>query len=166
MKRVYICSPFRAKDSAELDRNIDYAQELTRKALEAGLAPITPHLYITQCLNEDNPEERAAGLVAGLELLKGCDFVLAGIRYGVSEGMSREIQTAGKLGIAVVNADQLRQKMQYKKHKAKRAERCYARRNDCEHCVSVYPYCRGRYDYCRDAYKRAYEYAKAHFTNG
>lgn len=79
MKRVYICSPFRAKDSAELDRNIDYAQELTRKALEAGLAPITPHLYITQCLNENNPEERAVGLAAGLELLKGCDFVLAGI---------------------------------------------------------------------------------------
>lgn len=47
MKRVYICSPFRAKDSAELDRNIDYAQELTRKALEAGLAPITPHIHNT-----------------------------------------------------------------------------------------------------------------------
>lgn len=139
---------------------------MTRKALEAGLAPITPHLYITQCLNEDNPEERAVGLAAGLELLKGCDFVLAGIRYGISEGMSREIQTAGKLGIAVVNADQLRQKMQYEEKKAERAASHYARRNDCEHCVSVYPYCRGRYDYCRDAYQRAYEYAKAHFTNG
>lgn len=166
MKRVYICSPFRAKDSAELDRNIDYAQELTRKALEAGLAPITPHLYITQCLNEDNPEERAVGLAAGLELLKGCDFVLAGIRYGVSEGMSREIQTAGKLGIAVVNADQLRQKMQYEKRKAERAARHYAKHNYCEHCVNVRPYCCGGYECCGTAYQRAYEYAKAHFTNG
>ena len=41
MRKVYICSPYRAKDGAELDRNIDYAQQLTRQALEAGLAPIT-----------------------------------------------------------------------------------------------------------------------------
>ena len=40
MRKVYICSPYRAKDGAELDRNIDYAQQLTRQALEAGLAPI------------------------------------------------------------------------------------------------------------------------------
>lgn len=65
-RRVYICSPYRAKDDAELDRNIDYAQELTYKALKVGLVPITPHLYMTQCLNEDNPEERAAGLAARL----------------------------------------------------------------------------------------------------
>ena len=50
MRKVYICSPYRAKDGAELDRNIDYAQQLTRQALEAGLAPITPHLYMTQCM--------------------------------------------------------------------------------------------------------------------
>ena len=50
MKRVYICSPYRAKTSAELDRNIDYAQALTRSAIMAGLVPITPHLYMTQCL--------------------------------------------------------------------------------------------------------------------
>lgn len=36
MRKVYICSPYRAKDGAELDRNIDYAQQLTRQALEAG----------------------------------------------------------------------------------------------------------------------------------
>lgn len=38
MRKVYICSPYRAKDGAELDRNIDYAQQLTRQALEAGLS--------------------------------------------------------------------------------------------------------------------------------
>lgn len=115
MKRVYICSPYRAKDSAELDRNIDYAQALTRSAIMAGLVPITPHLYMTQCLNEDNPEERAAGLAAGLELLKGCDFVIAGIKYGISEGMSREIQTADELGIEVVNADKLHEKLKHER---------------------------------------------------
>ena len=77
MRKVYICSPYRAKDGAELDRNIDYAQQLTRQALEAGLAPITPHLYMTQCMDDKKPEERARGMAAGLALLKGCDFVIA-----------------------------------------------------------------------------------------
>jgi hypothetical protein len=89
MKKVYICSPYRAKDGAELDRNIDYAQQLTRQALEAGLAPITPHLYMTQCMDDKKPEERARGMAAGLTLLKGCDFVIAGVKYGITEGMDR-----------------------------------------------------------------------------
>ena len=66
MMKVYVCSPYRAKDGAELDRNIEYAQALTRRALKAGLAPITPHLYITQCLDEKKPQERAQGLAAGM----------------------------------------------------------------------------------------------------
>ena len=70
MRTVYICSPYRAKDGAELDRHIEYAQTLTKQAIEAGLAPITPHLYMTQCLNEDKLQERAAGMAAGLALLK------------------------------------------------------------------------------------------------
>lgn len=107
MKRVYICSPYRAKDGAEHDRNIGYAQALTRQAIKAGLAPVTPHLYMTQCLNEDKPEERAAGMAAGLALMEGCDFIMAGIKYGISEGMGGEIQKADKLGLDVVNADKL-----------------------------------------------------------
>lgn len=97
MMKVYVCSPYRAKDGAELDRNIEYAQALTRRALKAGLAPITPHLYITQCLDEKKPQERAQGLAAGMELLKGCDFMIVGDKYGISEGMYREIETAKAL---------------------------------------------------------------------
>jgi nucleoside 2-deoxyribosyltransferase len=108
MRKVYICSPYRAKDEAELDRNIDYAQELTKLALEADLAPITPHLYMTQCLNENNEQERAQGMAAGMELLKICDFVIAGIKYGISNGMQQEINAALELGIKVVNAEQIK----------------------------------------------------------
>lgn len=103
MMKVYVCSPYRAKDGAELDRNIEYAQALTRRALKAGLAPITPHLYITQCLDEKKPQERAQGLAAGMELLKGCDFMIVGDKYGISEGMYREIETAKALRIPVIN---------------------------------------------------------------
>lgn len=83
MRKAYICSPYRAKDSAELDRHIDYAQALTRLALEAGVAPITPHLYMTQCLDESKEQERAQGMAAGLALLKSCDFVIVGVKYGI-----------------------------------------------------------------------------------
>lgn len=75
MMKVYICSPYRAKDGAELDRNIEYAQALTRQAIKAGLAPITPHLYMTQCLDERKPQERArAGSRPSVaEKLRFCD---------------------------------------------------------------------------------------------
>ena len=113
MRKVYICSPYRAKDGAELDRNIDYAQQLTRQALEAGLAPITPHLYMTQCMDDKKPEERARGMAAGLALLKGCDFVIAGVKYGITEGMDREIHTANMLGITVIDANQIKRHLEY-----------------------------------------------------
>lgn len=118
MKRVYICSPYKAENEAQRKRNVEYAKELTKLAIEEGLAPITTHLYMTQCLNEDKPEEREAGMAAGLVLLQSSDFVLAGLKYGISEGMSQEIQTANALGIEVVNADNLQNCMKCKASRA------------------------------------------------
>lgn len=115
MLRAYICSQYRARTEAELDRNIDYAQELTRRALMADVAPITPHLYLTQCLDDKQRGERAVGMAAGMQLLKGCDFVIAGVRYGISEGMRREIALADASGIDVVNADKLAYYLRYRK---------------------------------------------------
>ncbi|MCM1220866.1 MAG: hypothetical protein NC548_40910 [Lachnospiraceae bacterium] len=165
MRTVYICSPYKAKESAELDRHIEYAQQLTRQAIEAGLAPITPHLYMTQCLNEDKPKERAAGMAAGLALLKICDFVIAGVRYGISEGMSREIQTADRLGIEVVNADKLRYFMEYEERQKRAAVEGYARQHACD-------FCKGKHFHtctlfcCMEPYRRAYEYAETHYRKG
>jgi len=164
MRKVYICSPYRAKDSEELDRNLEYAQALTRQAIEAGLAPITPHLYMTQCLSEDIPEEREKGLVAGLELLKSCDFVIAGVKYGISEGMSREIRTADKLGIEVVNADKLREKMKHEERKADAIANDYAKLHCCSFCIGRHFHTCTGYD-CREPYQKAYEYAKGRLRN-
>lgn len=94
MYAAYICSPYRAETEAELDNHIEYAQALTKLALKAGLAPITPHLYLTQVTNEDDPEERRAGLTAGQELLAKRDLMIIGNKYGVSEGMKEEIMLA------------------------------------------------------------------------
>lgn len=172
MRKVYICSPYRAKDSTELDRNIDYAQELTRQALEAGLAPITPHLYMAQCLDEKRAEERALGMTAGLEMLKSCDFVIAGIKYGISESMRKEIETANTLRIEVVNADFLRYWLAYEEwnatvqavaRKERRAEG-YARLHCCDFCHGRHFHTCSGYD-CREAFNKAYRYAKRTLKN-
>ena len=92
---VYICSPYRG----EVERNLAYAKELTRKALEYGYTPITPHLYLTQVLDDENPKERELGLMAGQELLKHCEYILVGSRYGISEGMQQEIMIASEAGL-------------------------------------------------------------------
>lgn len=162
MRKVYICSPYRAADSAQLDRNIDYAQALTKRALEAGLAPITPHLYMTQCLNEDKPEERAAGMAAGLTLLKSCDFVIVGVKYGISEGMSAEIAAADAAGIEVVNADKLRYKLE---HDRRAWLEEYAKLHACEFCRGSRLHTCTRYR-CQQPYREAYKYAEKHFTSG
>lgn len=162
MRKVYICSPYRAKDGAQLDRNIDYAQALTKRALEAGLAPITPHLYMTQCLNEDKPEERAAGMAAGLTLLKSCDFVIVGVKYGISEGMSAEIAAADAAGIEVVNADKLRYKLE---HDRKAWLEEYAKLHACEFCRGSRLHTCTSYR-CQQPYREAYKYAEKHFTSG
>ena len=162
MRKVYRCSPYRAADSAQLDRNIDYAQALTKQAIEAGLAPITPHLYMTQCLNEDKPEERAAGMAAGLTLLKGCDFVIVGVKYGISEGMSAEIAAADAAGIEVVNADKLRYKLE---HDRRAWLEEYAKLHACEFCRGSRLHTCTSYR-CQQPYREAYKYAEKHFTSG
>ena len=162
MRKVYICSPYRAKDGAELDRNIDYAQALTKQAIEAGLAPITPHLYMTQCLNEDKPEERAAGMAAGLTLLKSCDFVIVGVKYGISEGMSAEIAEADAAGIEVVNADKLRYKLE---HDRRAWLEEYAKLHACEFCRGSRLHTCTSYR-CQQPYREAYKYAEKLFTSG
>lgn len=93
-KLAYICSPYRGS-AGQIIKNIEYARELTKKALEMGFTPITPHLYLTQVLNDEIPSERKQGLEAGHVILQTCETMIIGTRYGISEGMAAEIE-AGK----------------------------------------------------------------------
>ena len=72
-------------------RNKQYARELTAHAIQLGYAPITPHLYITECLNDNEPSQRDLGLNADIALLSVCEIIIVGIKYGISDGMEREI---------------------------------------------------------------------------
>ena len=87
MKTAYICSPY----SGDIKRNKQYARELTAHAIQLGYAPITPHLYITECLDDNDPKQRELGLSTGIALLSVCDIIIVGKRFGISDGMEREI---------------------------------------------------------------------------
>ena len=87
MKTAYICSPY----SGDTKRNKQYARELTARAIQLGYAPITPHLYITECLDDNEPLARDLGLKIAIDLLQKCDAIYIGRKFGVSQGMKAEI---------------------------------------------------------------------------
>lgn len=97
MRTAYICSPY----SGDTKRNKQYARELTALAIANGLAPITPHLYITECLDDGVQEQRNKGLSVAIRLLQCCDMIYVGTKYGISGGMQLEIEWAEMNGIEV-----------------------------------------------------------------
>lgn len=100
MKKVYICSRYRADKDHTIEENVQQALLACRCAAQVGFAPYAPHLYLPQCLDDSDPAERAAGLKIGQEFLKLCDEVW---QWGatVSEGMAAELALAKQLGIPV-----------------------------------------------------------------
>ena len=81
MRRVQILSPFRGKTPAERDRNEAYAR--------------------ADVFDENDPEQRAQGISAGLEWLAVAEAVVVYEDYGVSEGMAAELRAAEIAGVPV-----------------------------------------------------------------
>lgn len=97
MKKVYICSPCRG----DYENNIQRAKEYSRAAVEKGVIPVTPHIYLTQFMDDNVPEERELALKIGSELVLGCSELWA---FGIdhpSAGMAAEIELAKAHGIPV-----------------------------------------------------------------
>ena len=95
--KVYICSPYRG----DTKKNIAAAVEYCRYAIDKGVIPIAPHIYFTQFLNDDIPEQREFGLQIGLEAMEECSEVWVFGDY-ISEGMKQEIEAATAAGQKVV----------------------------------------------------------------
>lgn len=98
MKRIFICSPFRAKNEDEHSRNIEYAQQLSKLVIDCDEAPYAPHLYLTDVLDDGNGAQRKKGIAVGLAFMDVCDEVLVGDEYGISAGMRKEIAYARRIG--------------------------------------------------------------------
>lgn len=97
MRLVILESPY----SGDVDANVAYARRCLHDCLARGEAPIASHLLFTQpgVLDDTIPEERAAGIAAGLAWVKVADATVVYTDRGVSKGMQHGIvaaQLAGK----------------------------------------------------------------------
>lgn len=96
MKYVFICSPYRPvgeDPETELRKNIDQAKRACRLAVSRGLIPLAPHLYFTQFLDDNNPQERKFGQQAGKEWMV-CVSELWVVGDRISSGMEEELKLA------------------------------------------------------------------------
>ena len=98
MKNVIIESPYKAKIAIELIRNRQYAFLCLKDCYSRGEAGFASHLLYTNFLNEDNPEERKAGIEMGLNWGVSADITAVYVDYGITEGMKYGIQRANDEG--------------------------------------------------------------------
>lgn len=97
LKKIYVCSRLRG----DVETNIENAKRYCEYVVKGcGAIPIAPHIYFTQFLDDDIPEERAFGTLAGLQLLSECDELWY-FGDSVSKGMVTEIIAAKEQSIPV-----------------------------------------------------------------
>lgn len=103
MRRVFICSRYKATATKTVDDNILRARDLCLQATKQNMAPFAPHLLYTQILNDNMPEARTIGMNCGLAFLKSCNLMWVDSQNGISEGMAIEIEMAKKLEIPIMH---------------------------------------------------------------
>ena len=93
---VFICSPY----SGDVEQNLENARRYSRYAVLRGCVPITPHLLLSQFMDDNDPDERNLALRINLILLSKCAELWA---FGscISEGMAQEIARAKRKGKTV-----------------------------------------------------------------
>lgn len=98
-KLVYICSPLRG----DYEKNMEKARIHCHTVVQQfkDVIPFAPHIYFTQFLNDNIPNERSLGMDMGLAMLDMCDELWVYDAEGISEGMAAEIEYAKEHGIPV-----------------------------------------------------------------
>lgn len=96
MKRVILESPY----AGDVERNVAYARRALRDSLLRGEAPIASHLLYTQpgVLDDDEPDERAHGIAAGLAWGAVASATVVYADHGISSGMAHGIKAATLAG--------------------------------------------------------------------
>lgn len=85
---------FSPEGEAEVERNVRYARRAMRDSIDRGEAPYAPHLLYTQVLDDTVPEQRRAGIDAGLRWGHAADLSAVYVDYGISPGMAEGIERA------------------------------------------------------------------------
>ena len=95
MKRVILESPF----AGDINRNVTYARRCMLDSLQRGEAPFASHLLYTQCLDDDNPEQRGMGITAGYVWGMCAELVVFYLDHGSSGGVDAARKRYESLGI-------------------------------------------------------------------
>lgn len=94
MKRVVIESPL----SGNFERNRRYALWCERDSFNRGEAPFLSHVFYTQVLDDENPDERRRGMQAGFAWGEVADLRVLYVDLGTSSGMADGLAEAVRLG--------------------------------------------------------------------
>ena len=86
---VYICSPY----SGDTEKNTANARKYSRFAVDCHYLPITPHIYFTQFMDDNIPEERDTAIFMNWVLMSKCVELWVFGGY-ISPGMKAEIERA------------------------------------------------------------------------
>lgn len=97
MRQVFVASPYRGDVSA----NTEYAIKCGQDCIRREEAPIIPHLYLTQILNDDVPAERLQGMRIGHAHLANCDAIAVYLDRGMSDGMRDDLMMARHYGVTI-----------------------------------------------------------------
>lgn len=103
MRRVVLESPYGSTDPLEVEANVAYAKRCMLDCLARGDAPIASHLLWTQdgLLDDRNPEQRKAGIEAGLSWIPVADAGVFYVDRGASPGMRAAVDRYVTLGIPI-----------------------------------------------------------------
>ena len=105
MKLVIIESPYMGNPAfgVTTEMHVEYARQCVANSLSLGEAPIASHLLYTQpgILDDALPAEREHGIAAGLAWQWAASLVAVYKDFGISSGMARGIEEAGKNRIRV-----------------------------------------------------------------
>lgn len=115
MKRVFVCSPYRATAYHSVKSNVKIARLICQWMVEDGDIPFAPHLFYPQFMDDGDPEQRELGISFSKNWLATCDYMIvwspwieSGRRQEPSEGMTQEIKWAKEMGKEIVYLDQHR----------------------------------------------------------
>lgn len=97
MNLVVLESPLRATDVYSLEQHRRYLELAIQDAFSRGEAPYFSHVY-ADVLDDDNPQQRAQGIAAGLLWSAHCDYAVIMRDLGVSAGMQDAIKYYERIG--------------------------------------------------------------------
>lgn len=98
MRLVYLESPFASATPDGRERNLRFARACMLDSLARGEAPFVSHALYTQCLDDQDPEQRALGMEAGFAWAARAEATVVYSNLGLSGGMREGIKRALDLG--------------------------------------------------------------------